>query len=213
MTVLIVTDNYFFLQGLREVVDIFCYVSEKKKRNDAFFPHVSSDDWIILSFSSLDDLHYFYHYYRRNSRARVVICLGFTFSAALTEINNVFFLSADASVTEAENIFSGRRSFARKRYLTRREEIMVSLMVRGLGPKEISTMLALSIKTVSLHKNHISEKSGLMLANDIALLSLMRFIPLSDDIENNHNIPRCIQQWRTAARPLKKRAASGSHSR
>lgn len=132
----------------------------------------------MLSLSSLEDMYYFYNHYKCCSRAKIIICLDFKFSTILSEINNIFFLSAHASIQDIESIFYSQKYAVRKRYLTRREEMVISLMLEGRGLKEISLTLGLSIKTVSLHKSHISEKSGLINDNDIALLSLMLFVPL-----------------------------------
>ncbi|EMH4164820.1 helix-turn-helix transcriptional regulator [Pluralibacter gergoviae] len=179
MKVLIVTDNYYYMQGLQDVVDLIYYFPENVRKGKRAFPHISSEDWIMLSLSSLEDMYYFYDYYKTYSRAKIIICLDFKFSTILSEINNIFFLSAHASVQDIENIFYGKKYSARKRYLTQREEMVMSLMLEGWALKEIAASLGLSIKTVSLHKSHINEKSGLINNNDIALLSLMFFVPLS----------------------------------
>jgi len=196
MKVLIVTDNYYYMQGLQDVVDVIYYFPDNVKRGKRFFPHISSEDWIMLSLSSLEDMYYFYNHYKCFSRAKIIICLDFKFSTILSEINNIFFLSSHASIQDIENVFYGKKYSVRKRYLTQREEMVMSLMLDGWGLKDISSTLGLSIKTVSLHKSHISEKSGLINNNDIALLSLMLFVPLSmskelihEKIGNIHSTP------------------------
>lgn len=179
MKVLIVTDNYYYMQGLQDVVDAIYYSPENVKKNRHFFPHISSEDWILLNLSSLEDMYYFYNHYMNYSRAKIIICLDFKFSTILSEVNNIFFLSSHASVQDVESVLYGKKYALRKRYLTQREETVMSMMLEGASLKEISSSLGLSIKTVSLHKSHISEKSGLINNNDIALLSLMLFLPLS----------------------------------
>lgn len=179
MTVLIVTDNYYYLQGLRGLTDVIYFFDENSRKDDPILPHLTGNDWVILNLTTYDDMYFFYSYYLLNSRARVVIALDFKFPTILSEVNNVFFISANATLRDMENIFCGENYFARKRFLTRREEVVMSLMLRGWGIQDLSLMLNLSVKTVSLHKNHISDKLGLQSANDVALLSAMRFIPLS----------------------------------
>ncbi|HCR59461.1 MAG TPA: hypothetical protein DIW62_17690 [Raoultella sp.] len=180
MAVLIVTDNYFFIQGLSHMAHDFCYIgcagsfdSELARRQCAA---LSADDYVIIHFAHLDHILCFYRYYLSHSLAKVIVAPDAKFVSDVSDINDIYFLSANASVKAVENMFKLKKYKIRKRSLTPREEKIMSLMIIGNLINDISQTLGLSIKTVSLHKSNTSNKVGLLNNNNITMLALMRFI-------------------------------------
>ncbi|HIF6337232.1 TPA: LuxR C-terminal-related transcriptional regulator, partial [Raoultella ornithinolytica] len=115
-------------------------------------------------------------YYLMNSPAKVIVAPDAKFVTDVSDINNICFLSADASVKTVESILKLKKFKVRKRNLTVREEKIMSLLIIGNLINDISKTLGLSIKTVSLHKSNTSNKVGLLNNNNITMLALMRFI-------------------------------------
>lgn len=180
MAVLIVTDNYFFMQGLSHLADDFCYIGCAGSFDSANAREqcmaLSAEDYVIIHFSHLDHILCFYKYYLSNSLAKVVVAPDAKFVSDVSDINDIYFLSANASVKAVENMLKLKKYKIRKRSLTAREEKIMSLMIIGNLINDISEMLGLSIKTISLHKSNTSNKVGLINTNNITMLALMRFI-------------------------------------
>ncbi|TCW12424.1 DNA-binding NarL/FixJ family response regulator [Raoultella sp. BIGb0138] len=180
MAVLIVTDNYFYMQGLVNMADDECGISWVDSYDSEFAQQkshaLSSEDYVIIHFAQIDKILCAYRYYLSHTQAKVIVAPDAKFVSEVSDINNICFLSANASVKTVESILKLKKIKVRKRNLTVREEKIMSLMIIGNLLNDVSEILGLSIKTVSLHKNNTSNKVGLLNNNNITMLGLMRFI-------------------------------------
>jgi DNA-binding CsgD family transcriptional regulator len=180
MAVLIVTDNYFYMQGLACVADDDCNIAWVDNIDNEYAHQqcqaLSAEDYVIIHFAQIDKMLCSYQYYLSNSPAKVIVAPDAKFVSDVSDINNICFLSSDASVKTVASILKLKKFKARKRKLTVREEKIMSLMIIGNLLNDISEILGLSIKTVSLHKSNTSNKVGLLNNNNITMLALMRFI-------------------------------------
>lgn len=180
MAVLIVTDNYFYMQGLVSMADDECNITWVDNIDNEYAHQqcqaLSADDYVIIHFAQIDKMLCSYQYYLMNSPAKVIVAPDAKFVTDVSDINNICFLSADASVKTVESILKLKKFKVRKRNLTVREEKIMSLLIIGNLINDISKTLGLSIKTVSLHKSNTSNKVGLLNNNNITMLALMRFI-------------------------------------
>lgn len=180
MAVLIVTDNYFYMQGLLSMADDDCYISWVDNVENEFAQQqcraLSAEDYVIIHFAQIEKMLCAYQHYLSSSPAKVIVAPDAKFVSDVSDINNICFLSANASVKTVESILKLKKFKARKRNLTVREEKIMSLMIIGNLINDISEILGLSIKTVSLHKSNTSNKVGLLNNNNITMLALMRFI-------------------------------------
>ncbi|QFG77000.1 hypothetical protein DMB90_21515 [Raoultella planticola] len=179
MAVLIVTDNYFYMQGLVSMADDDCNITWVDNIDSEYAYQqcqvLSAEDYVIIHFAQIDKMLCSYQYYLMNSPAKVIVAPDAKFVSDVSDINNICFLSADASVKTVENILKLKRFKARKETSRFVKKIM-SLMIIGNLINDISKTLGLSIKTVSLHKSNTSNKVGLLNNNNITMLALMRFI-------------------------------------
>ncbi|XXD07150.1 LuxR C-terminal-related transcriptional regulator [Klebsiella sp. R445] len=180
MAALIVTDNYFYLQGLLNIANDDCFVDWIDNIDSEFAclqcQGLSAEDYVIINFSQIDKMLCAYRFYLSNSPAKVIVAPDAKFVSDVSDINNICFLSANASVKTVEIILNLNKFKARKRNLTEREEKIMALMLTGNVTHDVSEILGLSIKTVSLHKSNTSNKVGLLNNNTVTILRLMRFI-------------------------------------
>ncbi|MEL0551921.1 regulatory LuxR family protein [Raoultella sp. BIGb0399] len=180
MAALIVTDNYFYLQGLLNIANDDCFVDWIDNVDSEFArfqcKRLSAEDYVIIHFSQIDKMLCAYRFYLSNSPAKVIVAPDAKFVSDVSDINNICFLSANASVKTVESILNLNKFKVRKRNLTEREEKIMALMLTGNVTHDVSEILGLSIKTVSLHKSNTSNKVGLLNNNTVTILKLMRFI-------------------------------------
>ena len=180
MTTLIVTDNHFYLQGLLNIANDDSSIDWIDNVDSDFArlqcQRLSAEDYVIIHFSQIDKILCAYLFYLSNSPAKVIVAPDTKFISDVSDINNIFFLSSSASVKTVENILNLKEFKTRKRNLTEREEKIMALMLTGHVTNDVSEILGLSFKTVSLHKSNTSKKVGLLNNNTVTILALMRFI-------------------------------------
>lgn len=180
MTIIAVTDNYYFKEGLSDVIDYAFYIESIADFRALYLREchhaLDENDYVIIHLSNLAEMMEVYSYYRLQGSAEVMVALDIKLVSAINSINDVFFLSSDADVLSVNRFFKNDKRLVRRRVLTLMEERVISLMLVCQAVNEVATNLKLSDKTISIHKNRIRNKVGLVRANNINLYSLIRFI-------------------------------------
>lgn len=180
MAVIVVTDNFYYMQGLKHVVDNVCHVECINKFKDDMhqgrYPGLHKDDYVIINFTPLDKMIEVYDFYLRYSQANIVLATDVRLEGKITGINNTYFISSDANVTTVELFQKNQSKSIRKRALSIMEEKTMSLMMSAQAMSDVSQRLGINMKIISFHKHSVISKTGLISRNNIALYSLMKFV-------------------------------------
>lgn len=177
---IVVTDNFYYMQGVMRIVDDFFHIhcmsffqSEKFQRHCR---KLDGDDYVIVNFSCLNMMIEVHKIYKEQSRAKIILAPDIKLFSRVTDIDGVCFFSSDVTLTNVERFFKNTNYVIRKRMLTIMERKVMSLLIRSQTVDEISRILDVNTKTISIHKNRARNKIGLVYNNDFNMFSLMKLI-------------------------------------
>ncbi|EKZ5287322.1 helix-turn-helix domain-containing protein [Klebsiella aerogenes] len=188
MRKILITDSYLYKLALQDIVaESYLIDRELELKN---ITKLTKSDCFILYIGNPVHLFNVYAYLSRKTSEHIIVALDFDLKRPLIQVNYTYFLSSNVNHVMLDAIINDLKTYKLHKKLTSKEESIVKLILDGYNCEDISKMMNLSIKTISLHKTNAKMKTGLLKNNDFTSFSLFKIIfsewQPSPIINNNH---------------------------